>query len=184
MLRAAACALRAATSRSSPTLGRVRCFAEPSAAANASPELERLRLEFALAKTTAERALALERVKAERALALEERALALERVKAEGALALEKKKGEHALALEDLKAAQARGLWEALFGIKRKTAHLLNFAAGGALVFASSAYLVTGMLYADDSWARTQGTLSKDDQRSVCVLCVQPVCLYAPTCLG
>ena len=97
-------------------------------------------------------------MKAERALALEERALALERVKAEGALALEKKKGEHALALEavkaahalaleDLKAAQARGLWEALFGIKRKTAHLLNFAAGGALVFASSAYLVTGMLY-------------------------------------
>jgi hypothetical protein len=119
----------------------VRCFAEPSAAASASPELERRRLELALAYKKAELA------------------LALERVKWEHALALERVKWEHALALEDLKATQARGLWVNLFGIKRETAQLLNLAAVGALVFASSAYLVTGMLY--DSWARTQGALSK-----------------------
>ena len=153
MLRAAACALRAATSRSSPTLGRVRCFAEPSAAASASPELERLRLEFALAETKAERALALERVKAELALALEKK-------KGEHALALERVKWEHALALEAVKAAQARGLWVNLFGIKRETAHLLNFALGGALVFASSAYLVTGMLY---GWAPPAAAARADD---------------------
>ncbi len=52
-------------------------------------------------------------------------------------LALEREKGAQALALEEAKAAQARGLWETLFGIKRETAQLLNFAAGGAFFVAS-----------------------------------------------
>jgi hypothetical protein len=120
----------------------VRCFAEPSAAASASPELERRRLELALAYKKAELA------------------LALERVKWEHALALERVKWEHALALEDLKATQARGLWVNLFGIKRETAQLLNLAAVGALVFASSAYLVTGMLY---GWAPPAAAARADD---------------------
>jgi hypothetical protein len=132
MLRAAACALRAATSRGSPTLGHVRRFAEPSAAASASPEIERLKLELALA--------------------LEDKKVAL-------ALALEKEKAALALALEDKKAAQARGLWETLFGIKRETAQLLNLAAGGAVFIASGTYLMSAMLH--DSWALTQGALSK-----------------------
>ena len=148
MLRAAACALRAATSRSSPSLGHVRRFAEPSAAASASPEIERLKLELALTEK-----------KAQLALALEDKKVALEKEKGAQAVALEKEKAAQALALEREKAAQARGLWETLFGIKRETAQLLNLAAGGAVFIASGTYLVSAMLH--DSWAHTQGAVSK-----------------------
>ena len=164
MLRAAACALRAATSRSSPTLGHVRRFAEPSAAASASPEIERLKLELALTEKKAELALALEdkkvaleMAKGAQAVALEKEKAAQEMVKVSQALELEKEK----VALEMAKAAQARGLWETLFGVKRETAQLLNLAAGSAVFIAAGTnlYAMSAMLH--DSRARTQGPLSK-----------------------
>ena len=102
---------------------------------SASPELEHLRLQ-----------------------------LALEKEKSSLALALEEEKSSLALALEDKEAAQGRGLWEAVFGIKRETAQMLNLAAGGAVFISSGTYLVTGMLHR--SWQRTHEMLSNADLRT------------------
>ncbi len=146
MLRTAACALRAATKRCSPDLGRARHFAELPDAAGAAPELERLKLQ-----------LALEKEKAALVLALEDKKAAL-------ALGLEKEKSALALGLEKEKAAQTRGVWETLFGVKRETAQLLNLGAGGVVFVASGAYLVSAMLH--DVWAHTNIAVHKAEAAS------------------
>ena len=160
MMRSAVRALQ--SSACVGTLGRVRRYAEGTAAVSASPELERLRLQLALEDKKAALALALEDKKTAQALALEKektaQALALEKEKTAQALALEKEKTAQALALEKEKAAQGRGLWEAVFGIKRETAQMLNLAAGGAVFISSGTYLVTEMLHR--SWQRTHEMLS------------------------
>ena len=153
MMRSAVSALQSAARVG--TLGRVRSFAEGTV--SASPELEHLRLQLALEKEKSSLALALEKKKAALALALEEEKSSL-------ALALEKKKSSLALALEDKKAAQGRGLWEAVFGIKREKAQMLNLAAGGAVFISSGTYLVTGVLHR--SWQRTHEMLSNADLRT------------------
>ena len=142
MMRSAVSALQSAARVG--TLGRVRSFAEGTV--SASPELEHLRLQLALEKEKSSLALALEKKKAALALALEE------------------EKSSLALALEDKEAAQGRGLWEAVFGIKRETAQMLNLAAGGAVFISSGTYLVTGMLHR--SWQRTHEMLSNADLRT------------------
>jgi hypothetical protein len=142
MMRSAVSALQSAARVC--TLGRVRCYAE--GAVSASPELEHLRLQLALEDKKAALALALEKEKAALALALED------------------KKAAQALALEDKKAAQGRGLWEAVFGIKRETAQMLNLAAGGAVFISSGTFLVTELLH--HSWQRTHEMLSDAELRT------------------
>ena len=164
MMRSAVSALQSAARVG--TLGRVRRYAE--ATVSASPELEHLRLQLALEDKKAALALALEKEKTAQVLALEKekaaQALALEKEKAALALALEDKKAAQALALEDKKAAQGRGLWEAVFGVKRETAQMLNLAAGGAVFISSGTFLVTELLH--HSWHRTHEMLSDAELRT------------------
>ena len=147
MMRSAVSALQSAARVG--TLGRVRSYAEGTV--SASPELEHLRLQLALEKEKT-------------ALAL-----ALEKEKTAQALALEKEKTAQALALEKEKAAQGRGLWEAVFGVKRETAQMLNLAAGGAVFISSGTYLVTEMLHR--SWQRTHEMLSDAELRTQAAQC-------------
>ena len=142
MMRSAVSALQSAARVG--TLGRVRSYAEGTV--SASPELEHLRLQLALEKEKTALALALEKEKSAQALALEDKKAAL------------------ALALEKEKAAQGRGLWEAVFGVKRETAQMLNLAAGGAIFISSGTYLVTEMLHR--SWQRTHEMLSDAELRT------------------
>jgi hypothetical protein len=88
--------------------------------------------------------------------------LALEKEKAALALALEK--ATQALALEKEKTAQGRGSWEAVFGVKRETAQMLNLAAGGVVFISFGTYLVTEMLHR--SWQRTHEMLSNYELRT------------------
>ena len=172
MLRMAASrVLRTAASGFSPNLGRARHYVEPSGSVSAAPELERLKLQLALEKEKAAQALAWEKEKAaQRAheLALEDKKaaqmLALEDKKAAQTLVLEKEKAAQTLALEKEKAAQSRGVWEAVFGIKRETAQLLNLGAGGVFFVASGAYLVSAML--SSVWAHTLVAVSKSEAAS------------------
>ena len=149
LLMAASRVLRTAASTVSPTLGRARRYVEPSGGVSAAPELERLKLQLALEKAKAAQALARETEKA---------------AQRAHELALEDKKAAHALALEDKKAAQSRGVWEAVFGIKRETAQLLNLGAGGVFFVASGAYLVSAML--SNVWAHTLVAVSKSEAAS------------------
>ena len=161
MLRMAASrVLRTAASRVSPDLGRARHYVEPSGSVSAAPELERLKLQLALEKEKAAQALALEKEKA----AQRAHELALEDKKAAQTLALEDKKAAQTLALEKEKAAQSRGVWEAVFGIKRETAQLLNLGAGGVFFVASGAYLMSAML--SNVWAHTLVAVSKSEAAS------------------
>jgi len=153
MMRSAVSALQSAARVG--TLGRVRRYAE--ATVSASPELEHLRLQLALEDKKAALALALEKEKTAQVLALEKE-------KAAQALALEKEKAALALALEDKKTAQGRGSWEAVFGVKRETAQMLNLAAGGVVFISSGTYLVTEMLHR--SWQRTHEMLSNSELRT------------------
>jgi hypothetical protein len=142
MMRSAVSALQSAARVG--TLGRVRRYAEGTV--SASPELEHLRLQLALEDKKAALALALEKTKGALALALEDN------------------KAARALALEDMKMAQGRGSWEAVFGVKRETAQMLNLAAGGVVFISSGMYLVTEML--DRSWQRTHEMLSNYELRT------------------
>ena len=63
--------------------------------------------------------------------------------------------------LELLRLQQGRGAWEALFGLKRETAQLLNLGGGGALFLASAVYLTSGMLH--DARATLQVAAEKAD---------------------
>ena len=160
LLMAASRVLRTAASCVSPNLGRVRHYLEPSGSVSAAPELERLKLQLALEKEKTAQALALKKEKA----AQRAHELALEDKKAAHELALEDKKATQTLVLEDKKATQSRGLWEAVFGIKRETAQLLNLGAGGVFFVASGAYLVSAML--SNVWAHTLVAVSKSEAAS------------------
>jgi hypothetical protein len=204
MLRTAARALRAATSRNISPLGRVCHFAELSDASSAVPELQRFQLKLALVdKHNAQalaledkkaaladkhnaQALALEKEKAAQALALEKekaaQALALEKEKAAQALALEKEKAALVLALEDKKAAQSRGVWEVVFGMKRESAQMVNLVAGGVFFVASGAYIVSGMLH--DVWAHmfvmeNKAESASQDVRAFMTNAQSACCLFA-----
>ena len=193
MLRTAARALRAATSRNISPLGRVRHFAELSDASSAVPELQRFQLKLALVDKHNAQALALEDKKAAladkhnaQALALEKEkaalVLALEDKKAAQALALEDKKAAQALALEKEKAAQSRGVWEVVFGMKRESAQMVNLVAGGAFFVASGAYIVSGMLH--DVWAHmfvmeNKAESASQDVRAFMTNAQSACCLFA-----
>ena len=49
--------------------------------------------------------------------------------------------------LELAKLRAGRGVWETVFGVSREQAQLLNLLSGGAVVLASTAYMVSGMFH-------------------------------------
>ena len=83
--------------------------------------------------------------------------LALEEKKLAQAFALEEKKR----ALEEKKLALGRGALEAVFGVSRDTAQMVNLMGAGIVVVASGAFLVSGMLH--DLRAQQMIATSKSD---------------------
>ena len=88
-----------------------------------------------------------------RRLALEEKKLAL---------SLEMKKLE--LSLEEKKLAQGRGAVEAVLGVSRETAQMVNLVAAGVVFVASGAYLTAGMVH--DTLAQLSVVAAKADSAS------------------
>ena len=69
---------------------------------------------------------------------------------------------EQVTAAELLRLQQGRGAWEALFGLKRETAQLLNLGGGAVVFLTSVVYLTSGMVHDALATIRISDARSED----------------------